>query len=59
MLGEGNSTDVDFAETEPRKDDGEGDDTLKPEGSVVLAGVGELLSRLTAIVDEEDHLSPN
>ena len=59
MLGKGNSADVDLAETEPGKDDGEGDDTLKPEGSVVLASMGELLSGLPVIVDEENDLSPD
>ena len=59
MLGEGNCTDVDLAETEPWKNDGEGDDALKPEGSVVLASVGELLSRLTVVVDEENDLNPD
>lgn len=59
MLGEGNSTDVDFAEAKPGKNDGEGDDALKPKGSVVLASVGKLLSGLAVIVDEENDLSPD
>ena len=59
MFGEGNSTDVDLAETDPGKDDGQRDDALEPEGSVVLASVGKLLSRLTVIVNEEDDLSPD
>ena len=59
MLGEGNSTDVDLAETEPGKDDGQGNNALEPEGSVVLASVGKLLTRLTAIFDKDDDLSPD
>jgi hypothetical protein len=31
MLGEGNSTHVNLSQMKPRKDDGEGDDALKPE----------------------------
>ena len=59
MLGEGNSTDVDLAETGPGKDDGQGNNALEPEGSAVLASVGKLLTRLTATVDKEDDLSPD
>lgn len=59
MFGEGDSADVNLAETKPGKDDGEGDDTLKPEGSAVLASVGKLLSGFTVIVDEENDLSPD
>ena len=59
MFGEGNSTDVNLAETEPGKDDGQGDNTLEPEGGIVLASVGKLLPGLTAIVDEEDDLGPD
>lgn len=59
MLGESNSTDVNLAETEPGKDDGQGDNTLEPEGSVVFNSVGKLLPGLTAIVDEENDLSPD
>ena len=59
MFGEGNGTDVNLAETEPGEDNGQGDDTLEPEGSVMLASMGKLLLGLTAIVDEEDDLSPD
>lgn len=58
MFGEGNSTDVDLAETEPWEDDGEGDDALEPESGVVLASVGKFLSGLKVIVDEQNDLGP-
>ena len=59
MLGEGNSPNVDLAETKPGEDDGEGNDALEPEGSVMLASVGKFLSWLTIIVYEENDLSPD
>jgi len=59
MLGQGNSTDVDLAETEPWEDDGSGDDALEPESGVVLAGVGEGLAWLTTVVDKENNLGPD
>ena len=59
MSRKGNSTNVDLAETEPGKDDGQRDDTLQPECSAVLASVGKLLPGLAPIVDEENNLSPD
>ena len=59
MLGQGNSADVDLAETEPWENDGSGDDTMEPESGVVLAGVGEGFARLATVVDEENNLSPD
>jgi len=59
MLGQGNSADVDFAETEPWENDGSGDDALEPESGVVLAGVGEGLAWLATIVDKENNLGPD
>ena len=59
MLRQGNSTDVDLAETEPRENDGTGDDALEPESGVVLAGVGEGLARFATVVDKENNLGPD
>jgi len=59
MLGEGNSADINLAETEPWENDGTCDDALEPESCVVLAGVGEGLARLATVVDKENNLSPD
>ena len=59
MLREGNSTDVDLAEAEPRKDDGKCDDALEPESGVVLAGMWEGLARLAIVVGKENNLGPD
>ena len=59
MLGEGNSTDVDLAETNPGENNGSGDDAVEPESCVVLAGMGEGLAWLTIVVDEENNQGPD
>jgi hypothetical protein len=59
MLREGNSTDVYFAEANPGKDDGEGDDGLEPESDAVLASLRKIFFGHTVIVDEENDLSPD
>ena len=59
MFGESDGADVDLAETEPWKDDRSGDDAVEPESGVVLAGVGEGLTRLATVVDEENNQGPN
>ena len=59
MLGEGDSADVDLAETEPWENNGSGDDALEPKSSVVLAGVGKRLPWLAIVIDEENDLCPD
>ena len=59
MPGKSDSADVDLAETEPRENDGSGDDALEPESGVVLAGVGEGLAWLAIVVGEENNLNPD
>jgi len=57
--GESDSADVDLTETEPRENDGSGNDALEPEGGVMLARVGKGFARLATIVDEENNLGPD
>lgn len=59
MLGEGNSTDVDLAKTDPWENDGEGDDALEPESGVVFAGVRKGLAWLTIVVDKVHYQGPD
>ena len=40
MPGESDGPDVDFAEAEPREDDGSSDDALQPESGIVFASMG-------------------
>lgn len=57
--GESDGADVDLAETDPRENNGKGDDALKPESCVMFASAGQGLACLSVVVDKEHDLSPN
>jgi hypothetical protein len=59
VLGKSDSADVDLAETEPRENDGSGDDAVEPESGIVFAGVREGLAWLAVVVSKEDNLGPD
>jgi len=59
VLGEGDRTDIDLAETKPGQDDGRRDDAQEPEAGIIHASVAECLSWLTGIVAVKDDLGPD
>ena len=59
MPRERDCADVNLAETDPWKNDGSGNEDVKPEGGIVFACMGQGFTRLAVVVNKEDNLGPD